>query len=152
MIDEEQPDFSSRADFGWTQYYNLEDIYSWLDQLLKQYPDVLKNYNYGKSYEGRTLRAVKVSHKPVNTKVVSLYDDESYKRTLFIQGRPTIFIESTIHAREWVTAATTTYILNELLSSNDPEIREIADSYDFVIIPVVNVDGYAYTHSKVSNW
>lgn len=69
---------------------------------------------------------------------------------LFSQGNPTIFIESTIHAREWITAATTTYFLNELLTSNNTEIRNLANNYDWVIVPVVNVDGYEYTHNRVS--
>lgn len=67
------------------------------------------------------------------------------------QGNPTIFIESTIHAREWVTVATATYFLNELLTSKDPAIVDLAQNYDWVIIPVFNVDGYAYTHNRVSN-
>lgn len=67
------------------------------------------------------------------------------------QGNPTIFIESTIHAREWVTVATATYFLNELLTSKDPAIVDLAQNYDWVIIPVFNVDGYTYTHNRVSN-
>lgn len=66
MIDAEQSTiFSDANDFGWEKYNNLDAIYTWLDQLLEKYPNVLTNYNYGKSYEGRTLRAVKVSHKKV---------------------------------------------------------------------------------------
>lgn len=68
-----------------------------------------------------------------------------------VQGNPLIFIESTIHAREWITAATATYILNELTTSNDADIKELANHYDWVFVPVVNVDGYAYSHSKVSD-
>lgn len=67
----------------------------------------------------------------------------------FLQKNPTIFIESTIHAREWITVATATYLLNELLTSNDPEIREMSNNYDWVFVPVVNIDGYVYSHTKV---
>lgn len=65
------------------------------------------------------------------------------------QGNPTIFIQSTIHAREWISAATAAYFLNELLISRDNGIRELAKNYDWVIILVVNPDGYEYTHQKV---
>lgn len=115
--------------FGWNKYNDLNAIYKWLDQLLETHSSVLTNYVYGKSYEGRPLRAVRVSHK---------------------RGNPTIFIESTIHAREWITAATATYFLNELLTSNKPEIRYLANNFDWVIVPVMNVDGYQYTHTTVS--
>lgn len=66
-----------------------------------------------------------------------------------IQGNPTIFIESTIHAREWITVATATYILNEFLSTNDPEVKNLAENYDWILVPVLNVDGYSYTHTNV---
>lgn len=33
--------------------------------MLKQYPDELTNYNVGKSYEKRNIRAVKLSRKSV---------------------------------------------------------------------------------------
>lgn len=68
----------------------------------------------------------------------------------FSQGNPTIFIESTVHAREWISAATATFFLNELVTSNNSDIRYLAENYDWVIVPVVNVDGYQYTHTTVS--
>lgn len=60
-------------------------------------------------------------------------------------------IESTIHAREWVTVSTATYLLNELLTSNDPTVQDLAKNFNWVIIPVLNVDGYVYTHKYVSS-
>lgn len=65
LIDEEQPKYATRGTFGWEKYYDLTDIYTWLDQLLEQYPEVLTNYNFGTSYENRTIRAIKLSKKKV---------------------------------------------------------------------------------------
>lgn len=67
-----------------------------------------------------------------------------------MQNNPTIFIESTIHANEWITVTTATYFLNELITSNRTEIRYLADNFDWVIVPIVNPDGYEYTHTSVS--
>lgn len=53
------------AGFGWKQYYDLNAIYAWIDEILEKFPFVLTNYNFGTSYENRTLRAVKVSHRNV---------------------------------------------------------------------------------------
>lgn len=64
LIDRETPN-SRSVRFGWHQYNDLESIYRWLDRMLKKYPDILTNYNYGTSYENRTLRAIKLSHKSV---------------------------------------------------------------------------------------
>ncbi|XP_055294989.1 zinc carboxypeptidase-like [Sitodiplosis mosellana] len=131
LIDEEQPKISPRGTFGWDKYYDLPDIYNWLDELLQQYPDILTNYDVGTSYKNRTIRAVKLSKKKNNS---------------------TVFIESTIHAREWISVATATYILNALLTSNDPEVQSLAQNYDWIIVPVLNVDGFAYTHSNNRLW
>lgn len=64
MIDEEQPEVSSRATFGWKQYHTITEIYDWLDQQLRQHPQVLTNYNIGRTHEKRLIRAVKLSHRP----------------------------------------------------------------------------------------
>ncbi|XP_055294946.1 zinc carboxypeptidase-like [Sitodiplosis mosellana] len=133
LIDEEQPSLTTRAAYGWKQYHTIDEIYDWLDQMTRRYPRELTNYNIGKTYEKRNIRAVKLSHNPE-------------------RKNPTIFIESTIHAREWITVATATYVLNELLTSNDPEVREMATKYDWVFVPVANPDGYVYSHSSNRMW
>jgi len=41
------------------------------------------------------------------------------------------------------------FILKLVEGVNDVKIREILDVYDFYILPVVNPDGYEYTHTTV---
>lgn len=120
-----------RETFGWTAYQTLEDIYAWLDTLIEQYPDVVSPIVAGESYEGREIRGVKVSYK---------------------QGNPAVFMEGTIHAREWISAATVTWILNALLTSEDLAVRNIAENYDWYVVPVANPDGYVYTHTTTRLW
>ena len=83
----------------------------------------------GKTYEGRKIKGVQLS-----------YGD----------NKPGIFIEGGIHAREWIAPATVTYILNELLTSTNPEIRKLADTYNWYLVPSFNSDGYVYTHESVN--
>lgn len=52
-----------------------------------------------------------------------------------------------MHAREWITSATATWILNELLTSDDPSTQALSNNYNWVIVPIVNVDGFAYTQT-----
>ncbi|XP_011632281.1 zinc carboxypeptidase-like [Pogonomyrmex barbatus] len=117
--------------FDFNSYHTLEEIYKNLDDLAKQYPDKVQTIIGGRSYEGRQIKGVKVSFKANN---------------------PGIFIEGGIHAREWISPATVMYILHQLLSSNDPDIRDLAESHDWYIFPSFNPDGYAYTHTTNRLW
>ncbi|XP_035789853.1 zinc carboxypeptidase-like [Anopheles albimanus] len=120
-----------RETFGWTAYHPLEDIYAWLDTLIAEYPGIVTPIVAGETYEGRQIRGVKVSYKA---------------------GNPAVFTEGTIHAREWISAATVTWVLNELLTSQNAEVRNIAENYDWYVVPVANPDGYVYTHTTTRLW
>jgi murein tripeptide amidase MpaA len=113
----------------WTSYHTLQEIYAWLDETAAAHSNVMTVSDFGTSFEGRPMKVVKISYKT---------------------GNRAIFIESNIHAREWITSATATWIINELLNSNDVEVRRIAESYDWYIVPVLNVDGFVHTHEVVS--
>lgn len=131
LINNENPPRSKRNGFGWDSYHTLDEMYEWIDGMVAQYSDILSVETVGQSYEGREVRAVKLSHKA---------------------GNPGIFLESNIHAREWITSATTTWILNELLTSTTPEVQEIAKNYDWYILPVTNPDGLNYTKETDRMW
>ncbi|KAH8412130.1 hypothetical protein KR009_000022 [Drosophila setifemur] len=130
-IDEEQVTATADSTFGWTKYYELEEIEAWLDEILAAYPLVTEEFIVGQSYEGRTIRGIKISHKT---------------------GNKGIFIESNIHAREWITSASATWFINQLLTSEDPDVRNLAENYDWHIVPVFNVDGFEYSHRKDRMW
>ena len=44
-----------------------------------------------------------------------------------------------IHAREWISPATVTYVMNELVTN--PQHGGLLDMFDFFILPVANPDG-----------
>ena len=69
LLDIEKPLRQGKADrFDWTAYYTLEEIYDWLDALKATFPQKVTLLTIGQSYEGRTIRAVKISsRKPVNS-------------------------------------------------------------------------------------
>uniref|UniRef100_A0A7G3AUN5 Zinc carboxypeptidase A 1 n=1 Tax=Lutzomyia longipalpis TaxID=7200 RepID=A0A7G3AUN5_LUTLO len=136
LIDRESPrKFASRAaeDFGWDDYYPVDTIYEWLYHLESLYDEVTV-IKAGDSFEGREILGVNINRRPgVN---------------------PGIFIESNIHAREWITSASTTWIINKLLTATDaePEIRDLADNINWYIFPVINVDGYQYSREHYRLW
>lgn len=61
-----------------------------------------------------------------------------------------VLIDGGLHAREWATVSTALYCINQLVE-HFVNNRRMLLQHDFVIVPIVNVDGYEYTHVKVSN-
>lgn len=56
-----------------------------------------------------------------------------------------------IHAREWVAPASVTYIIKELVENRKNLPSELLN-LDFYIVPVLNPDGYEYTHTRDRMW
>ncbi|XP_023173282.2 zinc carboxypeptidase-like [Drosophila hydei] len=130
LIDEQRPK-QRLSSMEWTQYHTLDEIYAWLDLIEARYPHVVTPFTIGDSYEGRPIRGIKISYKP---------------------GNSAVFIESNIHGNEWITSATITYFIDELLVPRNPAVRDIAHNVDWYIIPVLNVDGFSYSHEVERLW
>lgn len=56
-----------------------------------------------------------------------------------------IWIDGGIHAREWISPASVTYIVNDLVENWDEQPQHIRN-INWYILPVHNPDGYEYTH------
>uniref|UniRef100_A0A1B0AEM1 Peptidase M14 domain-containing protein n=1 Tax=Glossina pallidipes TaxID=7398 RepID=A0A1B0AEM1_GLOPL len=111
----------------WTFFPTLVEIYTWLDLVIAECPNVASGFDIGRSLDGRLIRGIKISFKP---------------------HKKAIFIESNIHGNESLASATVTYIIKELLFSKKHEIRAMAESLDWYIVPVLNVDDFVYPQEK----
>lgn len=61
-----------------------------------------------------------------------------------------MIVEGGIHAREWISIAFVTYFLHRILTANEnTALKDIAESYEWFFVPVLNPDGYEHTHLKV---
>ncbi|KAG5872627.1 hypothetical protein JTB14_003715 [Gonioctena quinquepunctata] len=130
-IDEETSSLRADGEFGWDSYHNYDEICAWLKSLAKKHPGVVTLIEGGTTFEKRAILGVKVSFSPKNE-------------------FNSIWIDSNIHAREWIAGAVNTYILNALLTDNN--IRDVVEAHDWYIFPVINPDGYQYTFTNDRLW
>uniref|UniRef100_A0A182LUF3 Zinc carboxypeptidase A 1 n=1 Tax=Anopheles culicifacies TaxID=139723 RepID=A0A182LUF3_9DIPT len=135
LIDREaatvKPITTEPTELGWEHYYQLETIYAWMESLASRYPEHVTTLDIGQSYEGRPIKGVKLSRRPDNKAIV---------------------VEGGIHAREWISPATATFLLHELITSEDPAVQEIGTAYDWYFFPIVNPDGYRFTFTGDRLW
>jgi len=115
----------------WTRYHRIEVIYAWMERLANEHRDFVKLQRIGKTAEGRDILVIKIG---LNSS----------------PRKPGIFIEGGIHAREWISPASVTYLINELV--NNPSLTDLIENLDFYILPIMNPDGYAYTHTTDRMW
>jgi len=114
-----------KREVDWKNYNTIEEIHEWMENVAANNENLVKIASAGKSFEGRDLKIMIIGN-----------------------GNQPIWIDATIHAREWIAAATTTYIMNELITSQTPEIKDLLKHFTWYFLPVQNPDGYAYTWSN----
>jgi len=123
-----------KDDEWYKSYHNFNDIVAYLVGLSQTYPDLTQYYpSIGLTIEKRNIPAIVISSGSPST-----------KKRVFINGGQ--------HAREWVSPTTVMYIAEQLLSSTEDEVKKILESIAFVIVPVVNPDGYSYTWTNNRLW
>ncbi|KAJ0173495.1 hypothetical protein K1T71_010644 [Dendrolimus kikuchii] len=121
-------------DFTWDRYHNLAQIYAWLDRVYAAYPNVVNLTSMGPSVDGREIKGIIINYKPNNA------------------NKSIGMLEGTLHAREWISPATVTWIIKEFLTSTDPAVRALAEDLEWHIFPVVNPDGYVYSFEHRRMW
>ncbi|XP_060521682.1 carboxypeptidase B-like [Cylas formicarius] len=136
-IEEENPpleeDFDNRNGhrLTWQAYHPLEDIYEYIEYLGQTYPDLVTVQTIGSSVRGNPIKVIKISNGQT--------------------GNKAIWVDGGIHAREWITPATVTFIVNHLMANYENEPKSI-QNVDWYFAPLLNPDGYEYTHKVDRLW
>jgi hypothetical protein len=122
--------------FNFKKYHRYDTIIDYLKKLEKK-TNLVKLDEIGKTYENRSLVVVKVKSRRGPKK------------------KPAVWIDGGIHAREWVSPAAVLYFITELVKGykkRDKGIRDLLESADFYFLPMVNPDGYEYSHTDDRMW
>ncbi|XP_057376150.1 uncharacterized protein LOC130697054, partial [Daphnia carinata] len=117
----------------WERYHPLEDIDSYLEYLKVTFPNFVTVTEIGRTTEGRPIKAARFHQEGGRS------------------DKKTILLDAGIHAREWITPATITYMMREIVD-NPEKYHCIMNQFDWLFVPVLNPDGYAYTHTHNRMW
>lgn len=126
---------STAEDPFFNAYRTWPEILNWLNQIHNQYSSLTSLEQIGTTVLGEPIMGIHI------------------KGRASANRKPFIMFNSLQHAREWISGATTTFIISKLVSGYgvNAQITQMVDQIDWFIIPVVNVDGYQWTWAKTGD-
>ncbi|OXA37503.1 Carboxypeptidase B [Folsomia candida] len=125
----------SEGTMNWMAYQKLATIQNWMDSMATKYPKIVTIQTYGSTSEKRPMRVMKISATGNNGSM------------------PIIWLDGGIHAREWISTATVTYIANEIITrAVAGDKNDIVNKVDWYVVPNLNPDGYEYSFTSDRLW
>lgn len=65
-------------------------------------------------------------------------------------GRKAFFIDGGQVGADWLSPTVVTYLINQLVTGDDPEARSASEDFEWHIFPIVNPDGHQFSQDSVS--
>lgn len=124
--------FCVNARLGTDCYRSHEEINNYIEDLYKRFPNRVFVKQVGFSYEKRPLKTITITNG----------DDIKHKKI--------IFVDAGMHAREWISPSTGLYIIQQLVENFEANQHLLKD-HDWVVMPMINADGYEFTRSHPDN-
>ncbi|KAM3956328.1 carboxypeptidase B-like [Aphomia sociella] len=122
-----------KKELPYYDYQELEIIDAYLVDIANHYPDKVTLVSPANSFEGHPIQYLKIS-------------TTDFKNA----SKPVIIIDSGIHAREWISPPTVTWAIHKLVEDvTEPDLLE---RFDWILLPVVNPDGYRCTFNNARFW
>jgi len=114
---------------GYHAYHTYAETIAVLDAEVAAHPGIVRKFSIGKSYQGRTIWAAKISDHVAT--------DES---------EPEVVFDSLTHAREHITVEMNLYLLHLLVDNygSNTRITRLVNTREIFLIFLVNPDGGEY--------
>ncbi|KAL4703331.1 hypothetical protein ACJJTC_013097 [Scirpophaga incertulas] len=123
---------SGNAKF-YTEIHRYDEVNEYMERMAREYPSIVKFEEAGKTFQGRPINYLKIS--------TTNFQDTT---------KPIVFLQSLLHAREWVTLPATLYAIEKLLVNVTES--DLVNDLDWIIMPIANPDGYEFTHTNSRFW
>ncbi|XP_026321173.1 carboxypeptidase B-like [Hyposmocoma kahamanoa] len=120
-----------RLILDWKDFYPLNIIYQWMDELERLYPATCTVCSIGRTVEGRQIKMLKISNSDA--------------------ANTGVWLDGCIHAREWISGSVVTYIADHLVRNFSTLPQNITNK-DWYLVPIANPDGYQHTHTLDRLW
>jgi hypothetical protein len=114
--------------------HTFAEVVEYLNQVVRDYPEIAQLHNIGKSYEGRDLLVLEVTNRSTGDGL----------------SKPGFWIDGNLHASEVMGAEVTLKNIDVLVKQygSDPVVTNLIDTRTIYLMPKLNPDGsdYYLTH------
>jgi hypothetical protein len=127
----------SDAAIDFSNFHTPAQVDAILNDLVAAHPGLAQLSTIGTSHEGRPIKVLKISDNVAT-------NDPDEGDVLFVAMH---------HAREWISVEMALYLAEQILVqySTNAQLQADVNNLEIWIVPIVNPDGYAYTHAASSN-
>ncbi len=115
-------------------YKTYTEVNLYFDTLVKLRPGIAETFTVGSSLEGLPIHGIRITGPG--------------------EDKPAVLLNGCQHAREWIAVMVPMYVADRLVRDydTDPEIQSLVDQLEFLIVPIVNPDGYVYSWGPDRLW
>ena len=122
---------------GWySNYHTYAENKAYCQALAAAYPELCTYQVIGQSLQNRDIFALRITGPG---------SAANRPASLWFGGQ---------HAREWINVPVPTYHAEQLLAryASDAQVRYLVNNHEFLIVPIMNPDGYEYTWTNTRLW